>query len=341
MTHARTAPEHSRAVSRACRALQAALAALVVTACGPPPRERPPPPPPPTGEFVLAENLPPPGEAAPPVTKTLADLVPEGAASVPDRGFDATGRFDCIESIEAQPEEERPGCLGSGYVVRARILFTTDARGRAETPKLVETPFVEHLDDCGATRSRIYHPPRDFLSQRFRGVSLSVPRRSEPPQLAVTPCRDARVVFEHPSDVEHALNGVVHRFTSPNAMATVSLHVGNDELRSWILGPEQIPDPCAPETMLALPWTLEIEVLCAGDVAVVAAGVWRDRETAECAASGAVSPATPVQTVPCDLDKRAGTERVTSGYERFQLNLANGSIRTIELPEVTVRSAPE
>ncbi len=78
-------------------------------------------------------------------------------------------------------------------------------------------------------------------------------------------------------------------------MATVSLHVGNDELRSWILGPEQIPDPCAPETMLALPWTLEVEVLCAGDVAVVAAGIWRDRENAECGGSGgATAPSVPV-----------------------------------------------
>ena len=91
---------------------------------------------------MLADDLPPPTEAAPSVRKVLAELVPEGASSVSDRALDDTGSFDCLETIKAQPEEERPGCPRAGYIVRARTLLSTYRRGNAETPRLVETPLV-------------------------------------------------------------------------------------------------------------------------------------------------------------------------------------------------------
>lgn len=313
-------------------------AAFAAAACGPPPRELPPPEVP-TGEFVLAENLPPPAEAAPLVTRSLAELVPEGAAAVPDRAFDEDGAFACLETIEALPPDESPGCPEDGYLVRARILFATDRHGSPERPRLVETPFVEHLEDCGAERERLFHPERRFLDKRFRGVVLRIPTREEPPQLSAAPCRDARLAFEHPGDVDHVLDGLVHRFTSTSSMADVRLLAGGEQLRSWIVGPEPYPDPCAPEGMLAVPWVLEVELLCSGDAAQVTAGVRRRRSELECRESDAPTASDAVRAMACDLDVRAGEDVVTSGYERFRVDLADGTTRDVEMPEVTVSSS--
>jgi hypothetical protein len=102
-------------------------------------------------------------------------------------------------------------------------------------------------------------------------------------------------------------------------------------LREWTLRPEPASGRCPADPPRQVPWSLDLEVICQGDYAVVTAQVWRHNPASVCVAyQGMSSP--PPEGLECAPGAPRPTGWQTSGWERVRVQLQNGSMEPIVLP---------
>lgn len=271
---------------------------------------------------------PPPGvvPAAPAAeATTLAELVPEGAAAPAGvtSGVDGEGRFRCVQAYAVRPEADAAGCTADGYEVRARVAFTFEPGAAEATAAPAEAIGLSEIRRCGRTNRPVARPRARTLRQVAPGLA-DAERAAAVEGLATGPCRDERLAFAVEPGVEHELDGTVHRFRAAGGSGTVRLTLGETVVGEWTVGASAITDKCDPYSEVEVEWQAAVEVLCAGDVAVVGGGLWRTHENPPCV-EGSVTPGEARPGVPCDPAHASDPGYILESYVRQRVHLTEGS----------------
>lgn len=269
-----------------------------------------------------------------PPPATLAALVPPGAMLRTGQALDAHGRFVCQESYTVVPSAEDAGCaMANGHEIQAKVEFLA-APGSAVEVYAVEPLRLWLRTGCGAVRQPLVSPPRALLAK----LAPSLTRKpSALKGLSARACTDPRLSVRLSGARHRFVHDTVHRLEPIGDQASVDLLLSGAPLSTWPLFREAQNADCPGDPSPHLPWSLDLEVVCDGNVAVVTSTVWRPAISPSCIASGkALQPPDP-PAPPCA--PRRG-EAIPSfqvrDRERTRVRLDTGATESIKLAPPTL-----
>ncbi len=269
-----------------------------------------------------------------PPPETLAALVPPAAAPRAGQALDAHGRFVCQESYTVVPSAEDAGCaMANGHEIQAKVEFLA-APGGAVDVYAVEPLRLWLRTGCGAGRQPLVSPPPALLAKLAPGLAR---KSSVLKGLSARACTDPRLSVRLSGARHRFVHDTVHRLEPIGDQASVDLLLSGAPLSAWPLFREAQNANCPGDPSPRLPWSLDLEVVCDGNVAVVTSTVWRPAISPSCIASGKALQPPDLPAPPCAPQRgEASPSFQVRDRERTRVRLDSGTTESIKLAPPTL-----
>jgi hypothetical protein len=227
--------------------------------------------------------------------------------------------------------------MANGYEVQGSVEFFS-APGQAAEAYAIEPLRLWRRARCGERRDPVPKPSRSLLERLAPGLARRPPV-FQPKRFSGQACVDGRIFLEVRGVRHEFVHGTVHRFEPVAAEGRIALYLGQKMLREWTLRQEPASGRCPADPPHQVPWSLDLEVICHGDYAVMTAQVWRLNPSSVCVAREMSSPLREGLECAPSAPRSGGWQ--SSGWGRVRVQLQNGSMEPIVFPAPSLFADPK